>query len=309
MTLADLIEAHLTALHARDYASSTIVGRRRHLNRFQLWVGPRPAGCLTVHDLRRYQIHLARSGRAEMIGPSSQAQAITALRLLFRWAVRSGALNASPAADLESPRLPRRLPRAVLSLAEAEAVLRQPDVTSTIGIRDRTMLEVLYSCALRRMEILNLDLLDVDASRQLIHVRNGKGSRDRIVPVSARALCWIQRYVSNARWLPCSSAGQPLFVSARGNRLSRTRLTERLRRYLVAAGVTKPGSCHIWRHSAATHMHDGGADIRDLQVLLGHALLTTTQIYTHVSAERLKAVHARSHPLGDGVSDRFGMAE
>lgn len=147
------------------------------------------------------------------------------------------------------------------------------------------------------MELVGLDLIDLDPERGVIFVREGKGKKDRLVPIGERAIRWTERYLDQVRHrLVHTRDHRALFVSARGTRIRPTRLTERLHRYLVHAGIEKPGSCHVWRHTAATLMHDGGADIRDVQEMLGHAQLSTTQIYTRVSIERLKAVHAKTHP-------------
>jgi integrase/recombinase XerD len=217
--------------------------------------------------------------------------------MLLAWATRTKHLVVNPAADMALPRLPKRLPRAVLSVSEAERVLAQPDLTTALGLRDRAILEVLYSTGLRRMELVGLDLPDIDAERAVVLVREGKGKKDRLVPIGARAIAWVHRYLDSVRpRLVRARDPAALFLSARGTRIRPTRLTERLHRYVVAAGVGKPGSVHIFRHTMATLMHDAGADIRDLQEILGHAQLSTTEIYTHVSIERLKAVHAQTHP-------------
>jgi integrase/recombinase XerD len=301
MLLTSLILDHLAFLAATGYSSGTIAIRRLHLVRFAEWHSLGSLVAITPALLREYQLVLAgrRDRRGRLLGLASHAQALTALRLLFRWAIRTGAMVENPALDLSSPRLPRQLPQAVLSGLEAERVLRQPDVTTPLGVRDRAILEVLYSAALRRMELINLDVRDVDFGRQVILVRQGKGKRDRTVPIGARALMWVERYLREVRGTPRSSERDPLFLSSWGNPKSRTRLTEGLRRYIVAAGVKKPGSCHIWRHTAATLMHDAGADVRDLQEFLGHAQLSTTEIYTRVSLRRLRKVHARTHPTGN----------
>lgn len=217
--------------------------------------------------------------------------------MLLAWATRTKRLLVNPAAEMALPRLPARLPRAVLSVSEAERVLAQPDLTSARGLRDRAILEVLYSTGLRRMELVGLDLIDLDAERGVVLVREGKGKKDRLVPIGARAIGWVHRYLDTVRpRLVRARDPGALFLNARGTRIRPSRLTERLHRYVVAAGVGKPGSVHIFRHTMATLMHDAGADIRDLQEILGHAQLSTTEIYTHVSIERLKAVHVKTHP-------------
>ncbi len=301
-TIPSTIAAHLTALTASGYAASTVTGRRAHLDLFATWCDAR--GVITLETitpavLERYQHWLTgrRTRDGTPLSWSTQANMLTAVRMLLAWATRTRRLVVNPAAELELPRLPTRLPRAVLSVSEAERVLAQPDLTTALGLRDRAILEVLYSTGLRRMELIGLDLADLDAERGVVLVREGKGKKDRLVPIGERAIRWTERYLDQVRHrLVHTREHRALFLSARGTRIRPPRLTERLHRYLVQAGIEKPGSCHVWRHTAATLMHDGGADIRDVQEMLGHAQLSTTQIYTRVSIERLKAVHAKTHP-------------
>jgi integrase/recombinase XerD len=225
--------------------------------------------------------------------------------MLLAWATRAKRITVNPAAELVMPKLPKRLPRAVLSVSEMERVLAAPDLATALGLRDRAILEVLYSTGIRRMELVGLDCTDVDPERGTLFVREGKGKKDRLVPIGERAIRWTERYVDQVRPKLIERSALravrnrstiALFLSARGTRLRATKLTDRLHQYLSKAGIEKPGSVHIFRHTMATLMHDAGADIRDLQEMLGHAQLSTTEIYTHVSIERLKAVHARTHP-------------
>ncbi len=311
ITVAAAIAAHLASRAATGDAPATVARCRTHLARFAAWCEARgltSLGALTPTILERYREWL--SGRALRDGRplawSTQAHELTAVRMLFSWAARTKRLLVNPAAELELPRQPKRLPRAVLSVSEAERVLAAPDVTTLLGLRDRAILEVLYSTGLRRMEVIGLDLTDLDAERGVVFVREGKGKKDRLVPIGERAIRWTIRYLDHVRprlvrsGAACSrsgpSRGDPLFLSRRGTRIRPTRLTERLHRYVTASGIGKPGSVHIFRHTMATLMHDAGCDIRDLQAMLGHAQLSTTEIYTHVSIERLKAVHAKTHP-------------
>lgn len=312
--LAALITTYLTAAEAQGYAASTLDGRRRHLTQFVQWCDAR--GLLTPEEItptvleafRLWLYHLRQDDGTPEGLPltwATQASKLTAVRMLFAWATRSKRLVMNPAAEIERPRLPKRLPRAVLTVSETERVLAQPNLDTAMGIRDRAILEVLYSTGIRRMELVGLDCTDIDPERGICFVREGKGKKDRLVPIGERAITWTLRYLDLVRPHLLERAAlravvgrdtTALFLSARGTRIRATKLTERLRQYLVAAQIEKPGSVHIFRHTMATLMHDRGADIRDLQEMLGHAQLSTTEIYTHVSIERLKAIHTQTHP-------------
>ncbi len=304
-TITAAITAHLAARAATGDAPATVARCRTHLARFGDWCEARgltSLAALTPAILERYREWLSsrRQSDGRALAWSTQAHELTAVRMLCAWAARTKRLLVNPAAELELPRQPKRLPRAVLSVSEAERVLAEPDVATLLGLRDRAILEVLYSTGLRRMEVIGLDLPDLDPERGVVFVREGKGKKDRLVPIGERAIRWTLRYLDEVRprlvryngRSPCHA----LFLSRRGTRIRPTRLTERLHRYIEASGVGKPGSIHIFRHTMATLMHDAGCDIRDLQAMLGHAQLSTTEIYTHVSIERLKAVHAKTHP-------------
>ena len=307
-SLAAAIAAHLESLTASGYAAATVTARRVHLARFTQWGEPR--GLLALSDLtpgvlEAYRAWLAawRTADGRALAWSTHAQHLTAVKLLCAWATRTKRLAVNPAAELTLPRSPKRLPRAVLSEPEVERVLAVPDVTTPLGLRDRAILELLYSTGLRRRECTTLDLPDVDPARQVVFVREGKGRKDRLVPIGERALAWLAQYLDHVR--PRLVRGRDptaLFVSGRGTRITPHRLTDRLHRYVQAAGVGKPGSVHIFRHTMATLMHDGGADIRDLQEMLGHAQLSTTQLYTHVAITRLQAVHAKTHPAAQRLA-------
>jgi integrase/recombinase XerD len=303
--LAALIASYFEAAAAEGYAASTLASRRLHLTQFSEWCDARgltTADAITPAVLERYRAWLFRLRREDGVALSwaTQANKLTAVRMLLAWATRTKRLTVNPAAELALPRLPKRLPRAVLTVSEMERVLAEPDCTTLLGLRDRAILEVLYSTGIRRMELVGLDLRDLDAERGALFVREGKGKKDRVVPIGERAIRWTCLYLDRVRPELLRRALKPepraLFLSARGQRIRPTKLTERLHQYLVAAGIDKPGSVHIFRHTMATLMHDAGADIRDLQEILGHTQLSTTEIYTHVSIERLKAVHAKTHP-------------
>lgn len=303
------IEQHLSALEAAGYSSHTLRNRRSNLNHFRAWCeerGVEDAGEISLPLLERYRATLfhARQKDGRPLGWGTQAQKLVALKGLAKWLVRTHRLLYNPAAELELPRRTHHLPGAVLTAEEAERVLAQPDVRVPLGLRDRAMLEVLYSTGLRRTELIRLRLSDVDAARGSVLVREGKGGRDRLVPIGERALAWTERYLTEARpALVVPPDRGVLFLSRRGRRVRANRLSELVRDYVAAADIGKRGSCHLFRHTMATLLLEGGADIRDIQEMLGHAQLSTTQIYTRVSIQRLRQVHARAHPA-NRVHDR-----
>lgn len=305
-SLASVRERYLQALADAGLAAATIAGRRVHLNAFGRWAlrtAVWEIELVTLEVLEAYRGDLFRYRKRDgaPLARSTVVRKLAAVRLLLRWARRRGLLTADPTEEFVLPRLPRRLPRAVLSAPQAERVLHRPDTSTVLGLRDRAMLEVLYSTGLRRGEIVALGLRDIDPERGTLFVRDGKGARDRVVPIGRRALQWVRQYAAESRPVLAARApmGPPsgvMFLNARGLAIRPTRLTDRFHRYVIESGVSTEGSCHIFRHTMATVMHDRGADIRDLQEMLGHAELTSTEIYTHVSVERLRVVHARTHP-------------
>jgi integrase/recombinase XerD len=211
--------------------------------------------------------------------------------------VRIGTLAHDPSGELILPRLPRRLPAHVLSQAEVGRVLAGPCVATTSGLRDRAILETLYATAMRRTELAHLSLEDLSFDRGVVIVRSGKGRRDRTTPLSIPAAHWLERYLEEARPVLLGSPSSPaLFLTDFGEPFCKNRLGDLVKRYMVRAGVSSRGACHLFRHACATHMLENGADVRFIQALLGHADLSTTQIYTHVSILKLKEVHAATHP-------------
>jgi integrase/recombinase XerD len=242
----------------------------------------------------------------------SQHHLIGSARLFFAWATREGFVLANPASELELPRLEHRIPRPALSIEQAEAILAVPDTANPVGLRDRAMLEVFYATGIRRAELAHLHVADVDVQQHTLFVRHGKGGKDRLIPLGARAATWVQKYRLDARpqlatgtlggHVPAWSArapdggGLPLFLTVDGTALALDYLTRLVREYIAAAGIDKPGSCHLFRHTLATVMLDGGADLRYVQQMLGHSDIAATQLYTHVAIAHLAAVHAATHP-------------
>jgi integrase/recombinase XerD len=300
--LLALAAAFLETLSARGFSPQTVRGRRKYLAYFIEWAAQRGisrAAEVTKPILERYQRSMSQYRKSDGAPLSFRTQQLrlSALRVYFRWLSRQNFILYNPASELELPRKERRLPRQVLSPAEAEAVLAQPDITGPLGLRDRAILETLYSTALRRGELRALSIYDVDFELGTVLVRSGKGKADRVVPIGERALWWLNKYLLEARpALLCMDEEQALFVGELGKALSVERLSQLVHGYIEAAEIGKGGSCHVFRHSCATQMLENGADIRFIQQMLGHADITSTQVYTQVSIRQLKAIHAATHP-------------
>jgi integrase/recombinase XerD len=276
--------------------------RRAALDRFVSWcltAGAEEASQITRELLEAYQLHLfnCRKTDGERLALTTQACRLNPVRAFCRWLAREGLLTVDPARDLETPRLPRRLPRWIPSVRDVRRILAQPDTTTLSGLRDRTILEMLYASAIRRMELVKLQVFDVDLEGGLVAVRNGKGRRDRVVPMGTRTARLVASYLSRARPVLIEPfRTSTLFVTDFGEPFVKNRLGDLVRRYIKGAGIKAPGACHLFRHACATHMLENGADIRFIQAMLGHADLSTTQIYTHVSTTKLTEVHAATHP-------------
>jgi len=303
LSLNELTEKFIHRLQVKNYASSTIKMRREYLSRFLKWCDDR--GITQIDEITRdvllsYQRHLFHY-RARRTGKplkfSTQVSLLVPVRAWFRFLLREQLIESNPASDLDFPKEEQRLPGNILSPDEVESLLNQPDVTNPLGLRDRAMLETFYSTAMRRSELIDLDVYDVDASRGIVMIRHGKGAKDRNVPIGKRALSWVTKYITDIRpALVERTNTSTLFVSRNGRPFGRSNLSILVRDYIKSAGIAKAGSCHLFRHAAATQMLENGADMRSLQQLLGHSEITTTQIYTHVSIQHLKEVHAKTHP-------------
>ena len=295
-------DAYLESLGARNYAEGTLEGRRDALKVFLAWAAERDltrAGQVTRPILESYQRWLWRCLKAngQRLGWSTQRNRLGTLKDFFRWVTRQDVILHNPASEVELPRMEKRLPQAVLTLPEVERLLAVPDVTDPLGIRDRTMLEVFYSCGIRRTELCRIDLPDVNTERRTLHVRLGKGKKDRVVPIGTRAVHWLEHYLQAVRPRLClDTRTQALFLTGYGGPFNPDVVSRMVAAWLAKAGLKRKGCCHILRHTCATHMLENGADIRFIQQLLGHEKLDTTAIYTEVSIKQLQEVHARCHP-------------
>jgi integrase/recombinase XerD len=293
---------YLEWMEIHNYARTTIECRGRYLDYFIAFAGAHDvdeAKEVSLELLLSYQhtlfAHRKRDGQPLSFG--TQAQRLIPVAQFFSWLRREHRIASNPAADLLMPRPDRRLPEATLSAAEMAGLLGAPDVSVPLGLRDRAVLEVFYSCGLRRGELISLWLRDVDFDRGTVFVRRGKGAKDRYVPIGERALFWVRLYVEIVRpTFVTTRFPDHLFLSSSGTPLCPDWLCRRVRGYLAASGIDKRGSCHLLRHTVATLMLEGGADIRYVAEMLGHSRLETTQRYTRVSIERLRTVHATCHP-------------
>ncbi|MCG8537310.1 MAG: site-specific tyrosine recombinase XerC [Pseudomonadales bacterium] len=254
---------------------------------------------ISLPILERYQRHLYyyRKGDGDPLSVSAQQSLLQSLKSFFKWLTREQYIPSNPASEMQLPRRPKKLPKVILHQEEILTILNQPDLDTPEGVRDRAMLEVLYATGLRRMELCNLNLYDIDHRRGALLIRGGKGNKDRMVPLGDRALAWIEKYLTEVHpRLITHQHRNHLFLTDYGEPFSRENLTAHIKKILNRAGIDKPGSCHLFRHACATHMLENGADIRFIQALLGHEDLTSTEIYTRVSIEKLKEIHAATHP-------------
>lgn len=296
------LSIYLEDLKARNYSAITIKKQEYSLRRLMEWLGER--GISEPHEvtrsiLERYRRQLSRMVKPDgkTLSPKTTCQHIYAIRVFFRWLSRNNHILYNPAADLESPKIGQSLPKYVLNVEEAEQVLNSVRPNTPLKLRNRVILEVLYATGIRRMELSKLKLEDIDFSRGTLKIREGKGKKDRVVPLGERASSWLQKYLEDSR--PDLVAGPDqefVFVNRRGGPIGRTYLTELVRDQVAASGITKPGACHLLRHTMATLMLEGGADVRYVQEMLGHSRLDTTAIYTRISIQKLKEVHQKTHP-------------
>jgi len=308
-SLAHEAARYLQSLAVRNYTPDTIEGRRDALKVFLLWAHERelilPAA-ITKAILESYQRHLWRWRKKNgmPLGISTQRGRLGTLRDFFSWLTKQNLIPANPASELEMPRQEKRLPREALGIQQIAAVINIPDTRDPLGRRDRAMLELLYSAGLRRSELARLEIHDLNRERQTLHIRQGKGHKDRVVPVGSRALLWLERYLDEVRPRLALDAGQrALFLTSYGEPFNPDVLSRMVSKWIKQADIGRPGSCHLIRSTCATHMLEGGADIRFIQQLLGHEKLETTAIYTQVSIEQLKAVHGKTHPAETGKKD------
>ena len=291
------IERYIDAMWMeKGLSNNTLSSYRRDLRQFNEWLLKRDGSTITQATRSTLQAYLgARLQQGQ--SPRSSARFLSCVRGFFHYLLREGSLSLDPTLDVDSPRLGRPLPKA-LSEAEVDRLLEAPDLDVVLELRDRTMLELLYACGLRVSELTSLQMVQLSMNQGVVRVF-GKGSKERLVPVGEEALRWLQRYLAGPRAellkdIPCEA----LFPSRRGTQMTRQTFWYRIKIYAERAGIKKHLSPHTLRHAFATHLLNHGADLRVVQMLLGHSDLSTTQIYTHVAQQRMQELHEQHHPRG-----------
>jgi len=313
--LTQSMERYLEWMRVKNYAGETVEARRFYIGVFVDWCESRSLirpSEITKPILERYQRHLFhyRKQDGDPLTFRSQYNRIVALRTWFKWLTKHNFILMNPASELDLPKLDKRLPRAILTEQEAETVINQPDVTTATGLRDRAILETFYSTGIRRFELMRVAVHDLDPERGTLFIRHGKGKKDRIIPIGERAIAWITKYLNDVRpELACGRDQGILFLTHLGEAFTPNRLTQLARTYVEKAKLHKAGACHLFRHTMATLMLENGADIRFIQAMLGHAELSTTQIYTQVSIKKLKEVHTLTHPAKATRSKKVDWSE
>lgn len=302
-TMGGYLDDYLAYMRMLNRTPRAVKSRGKEVTYFLRWAHERDISKpdqITYPILQSYQRWLwrYRKPNGKPLTVSSQRGRLGGVKGFFSWLCKEHVLEANPASDLELPRAEQRLPGDALTIPEVESVLAVPDVADPLGIRDRAMLELLYSTGIRRTELAQLTLDDLNRHKRILWIRQGKGMKDRVVPVGTRALAWVEKYIEDVRpLLVVDPTEKTLFITCYGLAFNEDALGRTMRGYMVKAEVRDSGlGCHLLRHTCATHMLEGGADIRYIQELLGHTRLDTTAIYTRVTIEQLKAVHAKTHP-------------
>ena len=275
-------------------SKNTLDSYRTDLTLFSTWLGNQHKTILSANQADIQQYLAVKFPQSK---PRSISRLIASMRRFYRYALRENLVSTDPTLQIESPKLPRSLPKS-LNEQEVEDLLNAPNVLESIGLRDRAMLELLYASGLRVSELVTVKVNEVSTQDGVVRV-TGKGSKTRLVPMGQEAADWIDKYIKHAR--PLILNGQmtdALFATTRGGAMTRQAFWYLIKRYALLAGISKHMSPHVLRHAFATHLLNHGADLRVVQMLLGHADISTTQIYTHVARERLKQLHSVHHPRG-----------
>lgn len=298
MSDTDILDEFCDTVWLEDGLSrNTLESYRRDLSKFSSWLETQRGASLletSQADIQGFLAHLVTEQKSKA---TSTSRAISSLKRLFRYLLRQNKVSADPTLQIATPKLPRSLPKS-LTEQDVELLLNSPDIQAPLGMRDRTMLEVLYATGLRVSELVGLRVAQVSLDMGVVRVM-GKGSKERLVPLGEEALDWLRRYLKEARpLLLTGKVSDALFVTQRAEAMTRQMFWYLIKKHARHGGLSRPLSPHTLRHAFATHLLNHGADLRVVQMLLGHADISTTQIYTHVARERLKQLHAQHHPRG-----------
>ncbi len=294
MSRIELIDEFCDTLWLEDGLSrNTLESYRSDLNQFSLWLARREKTLLEADHV----LLLAFLSEQSKMKASTTSRELSSFRRFFQFAVSRGRMEKDPTLNVESPKLSRGLPKSI-SETDVERLLEAPETASSNGLRDRAMLELLYASGLRVSELVGLRIPHLSLDMGIVRI-TGKGGKERLVPMGEEAMEWITRYIRDSRTaLLKGRKSDHLFVTSRGTSMTRQAFWHLIRKHARRAGISKPLSPHTLRHAFATHLLNHGADLRVVQVLLGHSAISTTQIYTHVARERLKSLHEKHHPRG-----------
>lgn len=294
--LSDELDTYLDAMWLeRGLSENTLAAYRRDLQAAQTWLDGRGKTLMSASAIDLHDFMAQRLG-PDKVSSRSAARWLSAVRGFYRYQLLNRALSEDPSADLAHPKLGRALP-GVISARQVEALLAAPDVDTPVGLRDRAMLELLYASGLRISELITLELTNVNLRQGWVRIV-GKGGKERLVPMGEAALHWIEQFLRDARKTLLPQGGAVLFPSRRGRQMTRQTFWHAIKRYALQAGIANNVSPHTLRHAFATHLVDNGADLRAVQMMLGHSDLSTTQIYTHVAQQRLQNLVQEHHPRG-----------
>lgn len=302
LTLRWYMQEYHQWMREMNFSEHTIKNHRCFFGKFLKWCEERSvnASDVTQELIERYQRHLYQSRdpeTGEAVTHNSQRVVAAAIRVFFKWMKKRGHLPTNPAADVELPRREHRLPVNGLTVDEVEKILALPDTKTALGLRDRALMEVLYSTGIRRSEIANLTIHDINPSQGVLTVVLGKGKKDRVIPIGARAIAWVDQYLIDARpALVAEPDHGKLFVMTRGSAISPKVVGYIVHDYIEKSEIGKKGSCHLFRHAMATALLENGAEIKFLQQMLGHEQIASTQVYGNVSIRKLKEAHTNLHP-------------
>lgn len=288
---------------ARGESQRTVDGKASNVGLFLRWCFsqnirlPEAVSLQTFEAYRRYLHQYRQPFNGKPLNIATIRNRLTATKVFFKRLFYHEIITVNPAERLELPKVPRRLPSGFLSVEEIERVLQHTLLHGMTGIRDRAVMETYYATGVRRMELARLKMQDIDFTEGLLTIYRGKGNKDRRVPIAKRACDWIQVYLNEVRpKLATIQSGATLFLDNEGLMYREQQLTYLASKYVKRAGINKKGACNLFRHSTATLMHENGADIRHVQEMLGHADISTTQVYTHVTINKLREVYGKTHP-------------